>query len=94
MPLTGDAPLSLLLPEVGELVSLSVLNTNYETINTYGVDNDTRVTAVETLNSTQNGRLTALETEDTALDGRLDVLEGQTLDARSDSGYSPNNRRG
>lgn len=61
MAVTGAAPLSLTKPEDSDLVSLAVINANYDIINDYAADNDARVTAVESVNTTQNSRLTALE---------------------------------
>jgi hypothetical protein len=105
MPLSGDAPLSLLLPEVGELVSLSVLNTNYETINTYSETTDLRLDAAESLvasqtvlldnftilNGTQDGRLTANESR---LNG-IDTLNGtQNTRLTTIESYSLNSRVG
>lgn len=37
MATTGDAPLSLIKPEVTDLVSLGVINQNYDTINDFAV---------------------------------------------------------
>lgn len=82
MPLTGNDPLNLLKPEAGELVSLSVINTNYDTINTYASENDTRVALIESTNTTQSSRLTSVETDILGVDTRLDTLEGQALNTR------------
>jgi predicted nucleic acid-binding Zn-ribbon protein len=82
MPISGNDPLNLLKPEAGELVSLSVINTNYDTINTYADENDTRVAAIESVNTSQGSRLDEAEADLLGLDSRLDTIEGQALDTR------------
>jgi hypothetical protein len=53
MPTTGDFPLQLSLPLGSDPVDISVLNTNFETINEYAATNDT---LLDTMN--QNGWVT------------------------------------
>lgn len=55
MATTGDAPLSLTKPEASDVVSLSVINTNYDTINTKAASVDSTLTShtasISTLNT-------------------------------------------
>lgn len=87
MPSTGDAPLNLLKPEQGEVVNLSVINFNYDTINDYAVDNDARVLLVEELNTAQGVRLNSIESLNTAQNTRLTNIESlnTTQNGRLDS---------
>jgi hypothetical protein len=59
MPTTGDAPLSLIKPVPGDVISLSVLNSNYDTINANAA---TTGTALNTVNTT----VAALQTQVTS----------------------------
>lgn len=55
MATTGDAPLSLTKPEASDVVSLTVINTNYDTINTKAASVDTTLashtSSISTLNT-------------------------------------------
>lgn len=59
MPTTGDAPLSLIKPVPGDAISLSVLNTNYDTINSNAASTATSLNTV-------NSSVTALQTQVTS----------------------------
>jgi hypothetical protein len=45
MATTGDAPLNLTKPEASDVVSLPVINTNYDTINTHAASVDSTLTS-------------------------------------------------
>lgn len=59
MPTTGDAPLNLIKPVPGDVISLSVLNSNYDSINA-------NASATATTVNTVHGEVTALQTQVTS----------------------------
>lgn len=66
MPTTGDAPLSLIKPVPGDAISLSVLNTNYDTINANAASTATSLNTVNSSVSTLNTSVSALQTQVTS----------------------------
>jgi hypothetical protein len=54
MATTGDAPLNLTKPEASDVVSLPVINTNYDTINTHAASVDATLTSHTTSIGTLN----------------------------------------
>jgi hypothetical protein len=61
MPITGPAPLNLQKPEASELVSLTVINGNYDLINDYAVSNNSRITAAEARITTAESDIDAIQ---------------------------------
>ncbi len=49
MSTSTGAPLNLVKPDAGDTISLSVLNSNYDSINTTAADHESRLDAVEPL---------------------------------------------
>lgn len=54
MATTGDAPLNLTKPEAADVVSLAVINTNYDTINTHAASTNATLTSHTSSISTLN----------------------------------------
>lgn len=79
MATTGNAPLNLIKPEAADVVSLSVINNNYDTINS-------NAASVATTLTTHTGQLTALETNLAAW-----VSYTPTLGGGLASGFTVNN---
>lgn len=84
MPITGDAPLSLIKPELEDTIDLSVINGNYDLINDYALATNTAITELD-------GQLDTAQTDITALDGRLDTAEADiiAIQAAIPSIYTP-----
>lgn len=64
MATTGSAPLNLTKPEAADVVSLPVINSNYDTINA-------NAASVATSLSTQSGQISTLNTKMTAAEASL-----------------------
>jgi hypothetical protein len=89
MATTGSAPLNLTKPEAADVVSLSVINNNYDIINA-------NAASVATSLSTQSGQISTLNTKMTTVEGQLAgvgaawVSYAPTLGGGLASGFSVN----
>lgn len=86
MATTGSAPLNLTKPEAADVVSLSVINSNYDTINS-------NAASVATTLSTHTGQISTLITDVSALETNLDawVSYTPTLGGGLAAGFSVSN---
>lgn len=90
MATTGSAPLNLTKPEAADVVSLSVINNNYDTINA-------NAASVATSLSTQSGQISTLNTNMTAAQASLTTIAAAwasytpTLGGGLASGFTVNN---
>ena len=57
MSTVGDAPLSLVLPDAGDTVSLGVLNSNYVAINVFAAAKDAALAAISSAGWVSTDRL-------------------------------------
>lgn len=86
MATTGSAPLNLTKPEAADVVSLSVINSNYDTINS-------NAASVATTLTTHTGQIADLITDVTALETNLAAWTSYTptLGGGLAAGFSVNN---
>jgi len=80
----------------------AVINSNWDKVDAEAVAADSRLDAIETLNTTQNGRLTVVEGRATTLESRATAIEGvnttqgnaiTALETKTNSGIVYNSAR-